>query len=68
MCKNDECKWIDEQAINIYEKEGYIFTGEKRMSYCPPEWIADKKEGGILLLDDYSRANIRFLQATMELS
>ena len=62
-----ECLWIDENAVNTYEKEGYKFTGKKRMSYCPPEWIADKTEGGILLLDDCFRADVRFLQAIMDL-
>jgi hypothetical protein len=37
------------------------------MSYCPPEWIADKTKGGILILDDWNRADIRFIQAVMEL-
>ena len=37
------------------------------MSYCAPEWIADKKKGGILLLDDWNRADVRFIQAVMEL-
>jgi len=48
--------WIDEQAIDEYVKRGYKFTGKKRMSYCPPEWIADKQGGGILILDDWNRA------------
>ena len=42
-------------------------TGKNRMSYCAPEWISDKKEGGILLLDDWNRADMRFIQAVMEL-
>ena len=42
-------------------------TGKNRMSYCAPEWIADKKAGGILLLDDWNRADVRFIQAVMEL-
>lgn len=70
MCKDGadaDCLWIDEHAIATYEKEGFKFTGQKRMGYCPPEWIADKKEGGILLLDDWTRADLRFLQACMEL-
>jgi len=71
MCKGSEelmdCLWIDEQAIHTYEKEGYTFTGEKRMSYCPPSWIADKGPGGILLLDDWTRGDMRFIQACMEL-
>jgi hypothetical protein len=42
-------------------------AGKNRMSYCAPEWIADKKAGGILLLDDWNRADVRFIQAVMEL-
>jgi len=61
------CLWIDENAIEQYSKQGYVFTGEKRMSYCPPEWIADKVGGGILILDDWNRADQRFIQAVMEL-
>ncbi len=64
----DGCMWVDEQAIQEYLKQGYTFTGQKRMSYCAPEWIADKPAGGILLLDDFNRANERFMQAVMELS
>lgn len=48
--------WVDENATDEYIKQGFTFTGEKRMSYCPPEWIADKKGGGILILDDWNRA------------
>ena len=62
-----KCLWIDENAIDEYTKQGFSFTGEKRMSYCPPEWIADKTGGGILILDDWNRADIRFIQAVMEL-
>jgi hypothetical protein len=65
--EKSDCVWVDEHAINEYSKLGYQFTSKKRMSYCPPEWIADAQEGGILLLDDYTRADLRFLQATMEL-
>jgi MoxR-like ATPase len=61
--------WVDETAVDEYAKQGYSFaTGEnKRMAYCPPEWIADKTGGGVLLLDDWNRADTRFLQAVMEL-
>lgn len=58
MCNPEGgCEWIDEPAIESYKLLGYTFTGKNRMSYCPPEWIADKPEGGILLLDDYNRAD-----------
>ena len=62
-----ECLWIDEPAVPEYLKQGFKFTGEKRMSYCPPEWIAGKTNGGFLMIDDYTRAESRFLQSTMEL-
>jgi hypothetical protein len=66
--KNDkETIWIDEHAFDEYLKLDYKSTGQNRMSYCPPEWIANKSNGGILLLDDWNRADIRFIQAVMEL-
>jgi hypothetical protein len=62
-----DCLWIDEHAVEEYTKQGYKFTGLNRMSYCPPEWISGKTSGGILLLDDWNRADMRFIQAVMEL-
>ena len=64
---SNEKVWVDENATIQYTKNGYEFTGQKRMSYCPPEWIADKQGGGFLLLDDWNRADIRFIQAVMDL-
>ena len=60
-------QWVSELAVSDYLKNGYKLTGKNRMSYCAPEWIADKKKGGILLLDDWNRADVRFIQAVMEL-
>ena len=60
-------QWVDELAVSDYLKNGYQMTGKNRMSYCAPEWIADKKQGGILLIDDWNRADVRFIQACMEL-
>jgi hypothetical protein len=60
-------QWIDELAVEEYLRKGWKMTGKNRMSYCAPEWIADKKKGGILLLDDWNRADVRFIQAVMEL-
>ena len=59
--------WIDENALAEYRELGYKFTGQKRMSYSPPEWIAGRTGGGFLILDDWNRADIRFIQAVMEL-
>jgi len=64
---NNEKSWVDEHAFDEYMKLGYRSTGLNRMSYCPPEWISGKEEGGILLLDDWNRADVRFIQAVMEL-
>ena len=60
-------KWVDEVAVNDHSKLGFQTTGKSRMSYSAPEWIADKKAGGVLLLDDWNRADVRFIQACMEL-
>lgn len=66
--KNDTTtSWIDEHAVEDFHKKGWVTTSQNRMSYCPPEWIAGKEKGGILLLDDWNRADIRFIQAVMEL-
>jgi hypothetical protein len=60
-------KWADEMIVSSYKEKGYQPTGKSQMGYCPPEWIAGKGEGGILLLDDWNRADVRFIQAVMEL-
>ena len=67
VTKEESKVWIDEHAVDEYTRLGYKFTGLNRMSYCPPEWISGKSSGGILLLDDWNRADIRFIQAVMEL-
>jgi len=60
-------EWVDENSVEDYRKKGFESTGLNRMSYCPPEWISGKMNGGILLLDDWNRADMRFIQAVMEL-
>jgi MoxR-like ATPase len=49
-------KWIPENVIPQYITQKYVPTGEKRMSHAAPEWIQGKGDGGILILDDYTRA------------
>jgi hypothetical protein len=65
--KKWEAKWVDEAVLEDVRAAGYRTTGKTRMSYAPPEWIANKPEGGILILDDWNRADLRFVQACMEL-
>jgi hypothetical protein len=60
-------KWVDKATLEFYLKLGFKATGASRMGYSAPEWIANKKKGGILLLDDWNRADTRFIQAIMEL-
>jgi nucleoside-triphosphatase THEP1 len=66
--KNAEGKslWITEQEIEMANQKGYKVVA-KRMSHAAPEWIQGKGAGGILCLDDYTRADTRFMQATMEI-
>jgi hypothetical protein len=67
VANSEETIWVDENAYDEYLKLQYKPTGQNRMSYCAPEWISGKEKGGILLLDDWNRADIRFIQAVMEL-
>lgn len=67
MTNENESVFVDEHLVEDYRKENYKATGRNRMSYCAPEWIANKENGGILLLDDWNRADSRFIQAVMEL-
>lgn len=60
-------KWVDENTMDEYRDLGWSATGANQMAYCPPEWISGKEEGGILILDDWNRADTRFIQAIMEL-
>ena len=66
--QNEEGKttWINESQINAAAAKGYKVVG-KRMSHAAPEWIQGRGEGGFLILDDYTRADHRFMQATMEI-
>ena len=67
MNEGKKVEWVDENSVEDYRKKGFESTGLNRMSYCPPEWISGKSNGGILLLDDWNRADMRFIQAVMEL-
>ena len=68
LVKNQEGKqrWITEAQVPAAMKAGYT-VADKRMSHAAPEWIQGKGEGGFLILDDYTRADHRFMQATMEI-
>ena len=67
LVKNQEGKqrWITETQVPAAMKAGYT-VADKRMSHAAPEWIQGKGEGGFLILDDYTRADQRFMQACME--
>jgi nucleoside-triphosphatase THEP1 len=67
MTNGSDTRFVDEHLVEDYRNEKYKATGKNQMSYCPPEWIANKEKGGILLLDDWNRADSRFIQAVMEL-
>jgi len=64
--KEGKTTWINESQINAASAKGYKVIS-KRMSHAAPEWIEGKGEGGFLILDDYTRADARFMQATMEI-
>tara|TARA_R110002020_G_scaffold431389_4_gene641401 strand:+ start:2069 stop:3244 length:1176 start_codon:yes stop_codon:yes gene_type:complete len=63
--KEGQSTWIMEAQVEAAMKKGYKVV-EKRMAHAAPEWIQGRTEGGFLVLDDYTRADHRFMQATME--
>ena len=65
--KDGKKKWVQESLLDTYIKGGFRPTSQSRMSHASPEWIQGQGEGGFLILDDYTRADHRFMQATMEL-
>ena len=60
-------QWVQESLMPTYIRNKYRPMNQSRMSHAAPEWIQGKSEGGFLVLDDYTRADHRFMQATMEL-
>ena len=62
-------KWWPESLLSTIDKPGIIVTNHTRMGYAAPSWLPreENPNGCILLLDDYTRANSLFMQATMEL-
>ena len=68
--KNGEKKscWWAESLLNRVPQNVTI-TNNTRMGYAPPAWLPKEENpnGCILVLDDYTRGNQLFMQATMEL-
>ena len=61
-------RWMPESQIKHLDLRLKL-TGKIRMSYAPPVWlpIDENPNGTIVFLDDYTRANSMFMQATMEI-
>lgn len=55
--KDGDTKWIQENLLTTYIKNGFRPSGQSRMSHAAPEWIQGQQEGGFLILDDYTRAD-----------
>lgn len=62
-------EWIGEKLLDYYIGLGYTACGNvpQRMSYAVPAWVPKDDKECILLLDDFRRADPRYMQATMEL-
>lgn len=61
-------RWWPESLIDKVPQNVQV-TSITRMAYAPPAWVPreENSNGVIVLLDDFSRANPLFMQATMEL-
>ena len=66
--KVKEKRWIPENQTAHLDLRLKL-TGKIRMAYAPPAWLPmeENPNGTIVLLDDYTRANSMFMQATMEI-
>jgi GTPase SAR1 family protein len=62
-----DVRWVTENLLPKASEAGYRYTNNTRTVPCPPDWVVNLKQDGILLLDDWNRADIRFIQAVMEL-
>lgn len=63
-----DTRWLSEIQIKDLNPRLKL-TGKVRMSYAPPAWLPSKENpnGTIVFLDDYTRANSMFMQASMEI-
>lgn len=61
-------RWWPESLLSKVPT-GVQVTSTTRMGYAPPAWLPreENPNGCILILDDYTRGNQLFMQATMEL-
>lgn len=59
--------WITENLLPKFVGDGYKYTNNNKTVPCPPDWVQGLKENSILCLDDFSRGNLLFAQAVMEL-
>ena len=67
VIKGTQVRWVTENLLPKATDAGFQYTNKTRTVPCPPDWIVNLKDNGILLLDDYSRSNTLFSQAVMEL-
>ena len=65
---NPKTRWWPESLLNQVPQNVQV-TSQTRMGYAPPAWLPknENPNGTILVLDDYTRGNQLFMQATMEL-
>ena len=63
-----QTRWMPESQTKHLDLRLKL-TGKVRMSYAPPAWLPmdENPNGTIVFLDDYTRANSIFMQATMEI-
>lgn len=62
-------EWFNENLCRIKEVQGWEYTGEAVTRYAPPEWLLNlnNPNGSLLVIDDFTRGDMRFQQAIMQL-
>lgn len=74
MFKHDEhdhrmVDWFSDSMAIARREQGWEYTGHAVTKYAEPEWLDKLRVGeqSILLVDDFTRADLRFQQALMQL-
>lgn len=69
MEKDGAKEWFNDHMCQLKATMGWHFTSKVKTQYAEPEWVHKIKEHAyaILLIDDFTRADMRFQQAIMQL-
>jgi len=62
-------EWFNETLCRVRETQGWEYTGKVLTKHAAPEWLheLESPNGSMLVIDDFTRGDMRFQQAIMQL-